>query len=95
MAKQASMAMLLTNQYQQIVGYCRFILTFIKKKNPIKNCIKSILTAINDLITVNKKLQNIQKAIMVEKYKYKKTELILAQNTDHFFVAGRTIDQKR
>lgn len=95
MAKQASMTMLLATQYQQIVGYCRFILTFIKKKNPIKKCLKSIITAINDLVTANKKLQNIQKAIMVEKYKYKKTELILAQNTDHFFVAGRTIDQQR
>ena len=94
MAKQASLTILLV-QYQQFVGYCRFIITFIKKKNPIKKCITSIISSIKELMTVNKKLQKIQKAINVEKYKYKKTELILAQNTDHFFVAGRTIDQRR
>ena len=94
MAKASPVA-ILQLQIQKMIGFLNFTMVFLRKKNPVKACIKGTIEYVNELLTINKKLQRIQKAIMVEKYKYKKTELILAQNQEHFFLSGRSIDQTR
>lgn len=94
MAKSGAAA-LLQFKIQKIIGFLNFTIVFLKKKNPIKVFIKNIVENAKEIALANKKLKKIQDAIIMEKYKYKKTELILAQNSDHFFVAGRKIDQRR
>ncbi len=82
-------------QIRKVIGFINFLIVYIKKKNPIKSCINDTLTYIRDLVTVKQKLQKINNLINYEKYKYKKTELILAQNSEHFFLNGRNINQTR
>ncbi len=57
--------------------------------------ITSTTSAIQELLTIKKKLKNIERRIYYEKYKLKKTELILAQNSEHLFLKGRSLNQTR
>ena len=92
---KASPAAAIQLQIHKAIGFINFMFVYIKKKNPIKMCINSTITYIKELATMQKKLKKIKNLINYEKYKYKKTELILAQNTEHFFLTGRSINQTR
>ena len=72
-----------------------FTRAFLKKNNPIKIFIASTLAYIKDIATVKQKLKKIEYRINYEKYKLKKTELILAQNSEHVFLKGRSLNQTR
>ncbi len=94
MAK-ASAAASLQNQIYKFIGFMNFMVAYIKKKNPIKHVLSNTVSYVKELATMKKKLKRIQNMINYEKYKYKKTELILAQNQEHFFLNGRSINQTR
>lgn len=57
--------------------------------------VNGTIAYIKDLATVKQKLKKIEYRINYEKYKLKKTELILAQNSDHVFLQGRSLNQTR
>lgn len=94
MAKQTA-ATKLQLHINRLKNFLNFTRAFLKKKNPIKMCINQFITTINELITVRKKLEKIENRINYEKYKLKKTELILAQNSEHVFLRGRSLNQTR
>lgn len=79
---------------RRALNYIGYFPKFIKRKNPIGQLAKQIL-AVKELFFVQQKLKRIQNRINYEKYKLKKTELILAQNQDHLFIKGRKINQIR
>ena len=72
-----------------------FTVAFLKKKNPLKMMIEGTTSYIQNLLTINQKLTRINNRINYERYKLKKTELILAQNSEHVFLKGRQINQTR
>ncbi len=57
--------------------------------------IAEVIGQLKELATIKKKLRNIQNRINYERYKLKKTELILAQNSEHLFLKGRSLNQTR
>lgn len=79
----------------RVRNFLNFTRAFLKKNNPVKIIIASLLTYIKDIATVKQKLKKIQYRINYEKYKLKKTELILAQNSEHVFLKGRSLNQTR
>lgn len=76
-------------------NFLNFTRAFLKKNNPIKIMVNNTVTYFRDLATVNQKLKKIENRIIYEKYKLKKTELILAQNSEHVFLKGRSLNQTR
>ncbi len=94
MARSNAMASLQT-QVNRIKNFLNFTKAFLKKKNPIKMAIMGTKTYFQELFTVNQKLKKIRYRINYEKYKLKKTELILAQNSEHVFLKGRSLNQTR
>ena len=82
-------------QVNRLKNFLNFTKAFLKKKNPIKMAITGTKTYFKELFTVNQKLKKIQYRINYEKYKLKKTELILAQNSEHVFLKGRSLNQTR
>lgn len=94
MAKPNASAVIQT-QIRQFKNFMGFTVAFLKKKNPIKMMIEGTKTYFQELLTMNKKLTRIQNRINYERYKLKKTELILAQNSEHVFLKGRAINQTR
>ena len=79
----------------RVRNFLNFTRAFLKKKKKKKIFIASILTYIKDIATVKQKLKKIEYRINYEKYKLKKTELILAQNSEHVFLKGRSLNQTR
>lgn len=94
MAKPMAMATIQLH-IKRLVNFWNFTKAFLKKRNPIKSFFASTKTYIQELCTMNQKLKKIQYRINYEKYKLKKTELILAQNSEHVFLKGRSINQTR
>ncbi len=94
MAKPSAAATLQKNiiRYKNFLNFTR---AYLKKNNPIKVVINGTIAYIKDLATVKQKLKKIEYRINYEKYKLKKTELILAQNSDHVFLQGRSLNQTR
>ncbi len=82
-------------QIRQFRNFMGFTVAFLKKRNPIKLMIEGTTAYVQNLLTVNQKLTRIQNRINYERYKMKKTELILAQNSEHVFLKGRQINQTR
>lgn len=79
----------------RVRNFLNFTRAFLKKNNPIKIIIVSTLAYIKEIATVKQKLKKIEYRINYEKYKLKKTELILAQNSEHVFLKGRSLNQTR
>ena len=72
-----------------------FVIAFIRKKAKPMASIAEAITSFQELLSLKKKLKKIEYRINYEKYKLKKTELILAQNQDHVFIKGRKLNQTR
>ena len=79
----------------RLKNFLNFTKAFLKRRNPIKLFVTDFTTYIKDLITVKTKLKKIKFRINYERYKLKKTELILAQNSEHVFLKGRQLNQTR
>lgn len=94
MAKPTPTAVLQLH-FNRLRNFLNFTKAFLKKKNPIKMMILGTVNYLKELFTINQKLKKIQYRINYEKYKLKKTELILAQNSEHVFLKGRSLNQTR
>lgn len=94
MAKPTAAATLQLN-INRLINFLNFTKAFLKKKNPIKMFITQTVATVQELMTVKAKLKKIEYRINYEKYKLKKTELILAQNSEHVFLKGRSLNQTR
>ena len=92
---QANAAQALQMQIHRIIGFVSFMISYMKKKNPIKKTLSQSIAYVKELASMKRKLKKIKNMIQYEQYKYKKTEMILAQNREHFFLNGRTINQTR
>lgn len=80
---------------RQLNNFMGFAVAFLKKRNPVKLLIENTTAYVQELLTIRTKLTRIQNRINYERYKLKKTELILAQNSEHVFLKGRQINQTR
>ena len=80
------------NRFRNFLNFTR---AFLKKKNPVKLFITQTKNYFQELMTVKQKIKKIENHINYEKYKLKKTELILAQNSEHVFLRGRSLNQTR
>lgn len=94
MAKPTAAAQLQTH-ITRFRNFLNFTKAFLRKKNPIKVFITQTIASWQELITIKQKLKKIEYRINYEKYKLKKTELILAQNSEHVFLRGRSLNQTR
>lgn len=90
-----STSALIELQIRQFRNFMGFTIAFLKKRNPVKIMIENTTAAVQELLTINKKLTKLQNRLNYERYKLKKTELILAQNSEHVFLKGRQLNQTR
>lgn len=92
---RANAAATLQLNIKRFNNFLNFTRAYLKKNNPIKLFVNNTVTYFRELVTVNQKLKKIENRIIYEKYKLKKTELILAQNSEHVFLKGRSLNQTR
>ncbi len=94
MAKETMAAKLQTHK-KRLINFLNFTKAYLIKNNPIKKLLSGTKTYFKELTGVKNKIKTIRNRINYEKYKLKKTELILAQNTEHVFLRGRSLNQTR
>ena len=82
-------------QIRHFQNFMGFTAAYLRRNNPIKLIFEGTKNYFQELLTMNQKLLKIQNRINYERYKLKKTELILAQNSEHVFLKGRQINQTR
>ena len=94
MANTSAMASLQANK-KKFINYMNFVIAFVRRNAKPKASINQALASLQELLSLKEKLKKIKYRINYEKYKLKKTELILAQNQDHVFIKGRKLNQTR
>ncbi len=86
---------LLQLHIKRLLNFWGFTKAYLRKNNPIKLFLNQTLSTIKEMLSVRQKLKKIQYRINYERYKLKKTELILAQNSEHVFLKGKSLNQTR
>lgn len=95
MAKRTSLKEKLQVHIKRFKNFLGYAKAYIRKNNPIKKLVNQTVATFTELASIKKKLKKIEYRINYEKYKLKKTELILAQNSEHVFLRGRSLNQTR
>lgn len=91
----ASAASTIEANKKKFLNFMNFLVSYLRRNAKPKDMIAQMLNSIQELLSINKMKKKIAYRINYEKYKLKKTELILAQNQDHVFIKGRKLNQIR
>ena len=80
---------------RRILDYLIYEKNYINIKNPIQNMANSIVEGIKDFLTVKKKLKMAQYRLNYHRHQLEKMEQLIAENSQHNFLKGSHLDQKR
>ena len=65
------------------------------RKNPVQSMANSFVEGIKDFLTVKKKLRMAQYRLNYHRHQLNKMEQLIAENSQHNFLKGSNLDQKR
>ena len=85
----------LNTNIQKITSFLQFSRSFIIRNNPIKQFLNQIQASFKDFLTMNKKIKMARYRVNYQKYKLAQMEQLIAQNNEHVFLRGRTINETR
>ncbi len=80
---------------RRILDFLAYTKNYIIRKNPIQSIMNSVVEGIKDFLTIKKKLKMAQYRLNYHKHQLEKMENLIAQNSDHNFLKGVNLDQKR
>lgn len=81
--------------FRRLLDFLIYAKNYFIRKNPIKEMAASIVEGIKDFLTVKKKLKIAQYRLNYHRHQLQKMEQLIAENSDHQFLKGSNIDQKR
>lgn len=79
-------------RFKNFLGFAR---GFIIRKNPVMALSDSLVKAIKDFLTMNKKLKMAQYRLNYHKHQLYRMESLIAENNDHAFLRGKKINEVR
>ena len=80
---------------KRIIDFLIYTKNYIIRTNPIHSIVNSAVEGIRDLLTVKKKLKMAQYRLNYHKHQLQKMEQLIAENSQHNFLKGANLDQKR
>ena len=80
---------------KRILDFLIYTKNYFIRKNPIQAIITSIVEGIRDFLTVKKKLKMAQYRLNYHRHQLQKMEQLIAENSQHNFLKGSRLDQKR
>ena len=80
---------------KRILDFLTYTRNYLIRNNPIQSMINSIVEGIKDFLTVKKKLKMAQYRLNYHRHQLNKMEQLIAENSQHSFLNGANIDQKR
>lgn len=80
---------------RRLIDFLQYTKNYIIRTNPIKAMSISIVEGIKDFLTIKKKLKMAQYRLNYHQHQLQKMEQLIAENSDHNFLKGSNLDQKR
>lgn len=81
--------------YKKIMSFFNYARTYLMRHNPLKSLADDFVKGLKDFLTINKKLKMAKYRVNYQKYKLAQFEKLIAQNNEHFFIRGRTLNETR
>lgn len=80
---------------RRILDFLIYTKNYFIRKNPIQSIVNSIMESVKDFLTVKKKLKMAQYRLNYHTRQLQKMEQLIAENSQHNFLKGSQLDQKR
>lgn len=80
---------------KRIVDFLIYTKNYFIRKNPIQGIVYSVVEGVKDFLTVKKKLKMAQYRLNYHRHQLQKMEQLIAENSEHSFLKGSHLDQKR
>ena len=80
---------------RRILDFLIYTKNYLIRKNPLQSITTSIVEGVKDFLTVKKKLRMAQYRLNYHRHQLNKMEQLIAENSQHSFLKGSNLDQKR
>ena len=80
---------------RRILDFLLYTKNYMIRRNPLKEIANSIVEGIKDFLTIKKKLKMAQYRLNYHRHQLQKMEQLIAENSEHNFLKGSNLDQKR
>ena len=80
---------------KRMINFCQFAKAYIIKNNPIKIMIETVHGQLKDFLTFDKKMKMAKYRVNYQRYKLDQMQKLIAQNNEHVFLKGRTLNETR
>lgn len=80
---------------QRIRNFLNFAQSYIVRNNPIKIFMDTVTAQLRDFLTFSKKMKMAKYRVNYQKYKLDQMQKLIAQNNEHVFLKGRTLNETR
>ena len=80
---------------KRIVDFLIYTKNYFIRKNLIHGIVNSVVEGVKDFLTVKKKLKMAQYRLNYHRHQLQKMEQLIAENSEHSFLKGSHLDQKR
>lgn len=80
---------------KRIVDFLIYTKNYFIRKNPIQGFVNSVVEGVKDFLTVKKKLKMAQYRLNYHRHQLQKMEQLIAENSEHSFLKGSHLDQRR
>ena len=80
---------------KRILEFLVYTKNYMIRKNPLQSIVNSFIEGIKDFLTVKKKLKMAQYRLNYHRHQLNKMEQLIAENSQHNFLKGANLDQKR
>lgn len=76
-------------------NFLNFSRAYLDRNNPIKSFSDTIVTQLKDFFTIGKKMKMAKYRVNYQRYKLDQMQKLIAQNNEHVFLKGRTLNETR
>lgn len=80
---------------KRILEFLIYTKNYFIRNNPAQSLAASVVNGIKDFLTVKKKLKMAQYRLNYHRHQLNKMEQLIAENSQHSFLKGSHLDQKR
>lgn len=80
---------------QRIRNFLQFAQSYIIRNNPIKIFMDTVTSQLRDFLTFSKKMKMAKYRVNYQRYKLDQMQKLIAQNNEHVFLKGRTLNETR
>lgn len=85
---------LMTN-LQKLINFYGYLVSYLKRNNPVQIFLAQITAIIKDYLTMNRKLKMARYRVNYQMYKLNQMEQLIAENNEHVFLRGNRLNLQR